>query len=310
MSERHATVLVNRGAGSGRRLGEVATLVKELTNRGWRVSILIPATRQDVVPSIDRAVRAGTHCLIIAGGDGTWHEAIQAQHILCPTTDDTAVDTPGHAIPLALLPIGTGDDNARSFHLPIADPKATAHLVDIQATRTIDLGLVHTADSSRWFSGVLSVGFDSQVNARANGYRRLPGTFRYLVAAARELAHFSPSDYLVTTSSGSQRFTSMLIAIGNGGYYGGGMAICPDFSHTDGQLDVTIIGALPRSRFVATLPSVYSGGHIRHQAVTVLRSDVIEIEAEGQLVFADGEPVGTVPIRVECVPHALAIIAP
>jgi len=310
VSVRHATVLVNRSAGSGRRLGEVATLVKELTNRRWRVSVLVPSSPQDVVPAIGRAVGGGTDCLIIAGGDGTWHEAIQAQPLLSPNDGDTAVNASGDTVPLALLPIGTGDDNARSLQLPIADPKATAHLVDIHSTRTIDLGLVHTKDGSRWFSGVLSIGFDSQVNARANGYRRLPGTFRYLAAAARELVHFSPSDYLVTTETQSQRFTSMLIAIGNGGYYGGGMAICPDFSHTDGNLDVTIIGALPRSRFIATLPSVYSGGHIGHPAVTVLRSNAIEIEAEDQLVFADGEPVGTVPIRVECVPHALQIIAP
>lgn len=310
MTGRHATVLVNRSAGSGRRLGEVATLVKELTNRGWRVCVQVPGSRLDVVPAINEAVREGTDCLIIAGGDGTWHEAIQAQSQLVSPVDQTTPQGQLRAIPLALLPIGTGDDNARSFQMPIGDPKATAHLVDIAATRMIDLGLVHTADGSRWFSGVLSVGFDSQVNARANGYRRLPGTFRYLAAAAVELLQFSPSEYTVTTSTGSQRFAAMLIAIGNGGYYGGGMAICPEFSLSDSQLDITIIGVLSRSRFVATLPSVYSGGHTRHPAVTVLRSPFIKIEAQGQLVFADGEPVGTVPIRIECVPRALQIIAP
>lgn len=306
MTGRRATVVLNRQAGSGRRLGEVATVIQELVSRGWRVQVQSPESRHDVAAVVTRVAREGPDCLIVAGGDGTWHEVIQARDAL----EDLAAGSRRGTVPLALLPIGTGDDNARSLGIPIHDPIATAHLIDSQTTRCIDLGVVHTDSQRRWFSGVLSVGFDSQVNFRANGYRRLPGTLRYLVAAARELMDFTPSEYTITTESSTRRVSAMLIAIGNGGYYGGGMAICPTYSDTDGQLDATIIGALPRHQFVGTLPTVYSGRHIHHESVETLRSSAITIEGRGGLVFADGEPVGTVPIRVECVPHALTIVAP
>lgn len=310
MNRRHATVLVNRRAGSGRRLGDITALIRELSGRGWRVDVQTPQTTQDIVPTIDRCIGQGTDCLIVAGGDGTWHEALQAGVLRLQADSDPGSNSATTGVPIALLPIGTGDDNARSLHIPISDPVATAHLIDIDSRRTIDLGLVHTESESRWFCGVLSVGFDSQVNARANNYRRLPGTLRYLVAAAAELARFTPSNYTITTPSGTDTVRAMLIAVGNGGHYGGGMAICPEYSHSDGQVEVTIIGALPRVRFVATLPTVYSGRHIRQRGVTTMRCNTLSIEGQDQLVFADGEPVGTVPIRVECVPRAAQVIAP
>lgn len=306
MTGRRATVILNRQAGSGRRLGEVATVVHELVGRGWRVDVRAPESPDEVLADITGVVGKGTDCLIIAGGDGTWHAAIQAQGALMTPPAGRG----GQVVPLALLPIGTGDDNARSLGIPIHDPVATAHLVDSQATRCIDLGVVISGSQRRWFSGVLSIGFDSRVNHRANGYRKLPGTLRYLTAAARELMDFAPSEYTITTTSDSRRVKAILIAVGNGGYYGGGMAICPGYSYTDGQLDATIIGALPRRRFVATLPWVYSGRHIDHDDVETLRSSELTIEGRDELVFADGEPVGTVPIHVECVPQALTIVAP
>ena len=309
MTTRHATVLVNRSAGSGRRLSEVATFVKELSRLGWRVDVVAPVVREDVVPAIEHAVRGGTDCLIVAGGDGTWHSVLQAEIVHASSRPSTHEGDDSNPVPLALLPIGTGDDNARSLSLPISDPAATAHLVNIGSTRLIDLGLVHSGSTRRWFSGVLSVGFDSQVNARANHYRRLPGTFRYLTAAAVELMRFTPGTYTISTPAQTLNQAAMLIAVGNGGHYGGGMAICPEFSHTDGELEITIIGELSRGRFVATLPTVYSGRHVRQPGVTTLRGPVVDIDSDDQLVFADGEYVGRTPIRIECVPRALRIIA-
>lgn len=249
---------------------------------------------------VEEGARESVDCLVVAGGDGTWHEVLQVHTMLAQP------DT--RSIPVALLPIGTGDDNARSLGFPRRDPSALARAIDAGKTRRVDLGLVHHSGGRRWFSGVLSVGFDSAVNARANEYQRLPGTLRYLSAVAAELFRYPASEYTVTTPTGTRRIRAMLIAVGNGGYYGGGMAICPGFDLQDGAVETTIITAMPKARFITTMPTVYSGRHVRQREVITLRSESVAISGDQELVFADGEPVGTVPISVECVPRALTII--
>lgn len=300
MTTRHCLFLVNSRAGGGRRLSEVGVCARSLISLGWKVDVATPA---DSVRMRDRAVQAVNEswdCLVVAGGDGTWHDVLQAVAM--------------SPLPMALLPIGTGDDNARSLQFPSRDPRALTTLIHEGARRTIDLGRITLDDQVRWFSGIASIGFDSQVNARANDYQRLPGTARYLVAAARELSTFTPGRYIITTEgdhSGKQRqeIEAMLIAVGNGGYYGGGMAICPDFRLDDGHLDATIIGRLPRWRFVKTLPTVYRGTHVRDASVTTLRATRITVEGDDQLVFADGEFVGTLPVILESIPDALTIVS-
>jgi diacylglycerol kinase (ATP) len=307
---RQATIVVNRQAGSGRRICHVASLVRELVHRGWRVKTVAPRCAADMPGAMATAVEEGADCIVIAGGDGTWHQAVQSHGMLVRLVSHHDGAPPQvRVVPLALLPIGTGDDNARSLGFPVDDPATTADLIDAGRSRTIDLGTVTCGDEKRWFSGVLSVGFDSAVNARANDYHHLPGTLRYVVAAIRELVNFTPGDYTITIDGLDHRFRAMLIAVGNGGHYGGGMAICPDYSHTDGHLDITVIERVPRLRFVTTLPKVYSGQHVRLDQVTTLRAAELEINGDGQLVYADGEPVGVVPALISCVPEVLTIVA-
>ena len=73
---------------------------------------------------------------------------------------------------------------------------------------------------------MLSTGFDSAVNERANTMTRLRGQ-RYNVAIVRELASFRPAHYALTLDDEVISGEAMLVAVGNGSSYGGGMRICP-----------------------------------------------------------------------------------
>lgn len=300
MSGPRCILLVNRQAGGGRRLGEVARCAQGLIAHGWSVEIRTPEDRDSLREQALDAVQGEVDGLIVCGGDGTWHDALQV--------------VAGTTLPMGLLPIGTGDDNARSLGFPSGNPEGLVELMAGGRNRTIDLGRITWTDPSgvesiRWFSGIASIGFDSQVNARANTYRRLPGTLRYLAAAAAELTVFEPGRYTITGDAGTSEVEAMLIAVGNGGYYGGGMAICPDYQLDDGLLDATIIHRLPRWRFVKTLPTVYRGTHVHDAAVATMRSSSLIVEGQDQLVFADGEYVGRLPVRMESVPQALVVVS-
>ena len=294
MSTPRAVILVNRLAGGGRRLDEVRRLTRSLIAHHWAIEVLTPNGPESLEGAVRQAVDSGARCIVVAGGDGTWHHAIQS--------------LAGTSTPTALLAIGTGDDNARSLGFPRHDPERLGRCIAEGRVRSIDLGRLESSTVSRWFSGVASVGFDSQVNERANAYERLPGTLRYLVAAAAELRGFSPGDYRFTVDGESHELSAMLMAVGNGSFYGGGMAICPDARTDDGYLDATVLTAMPIRRVLAALPLVYRGTHVRRPEVDQFRGRELAIDSPGHLVFADGEPIGRTPVSMQVVPDALRIV--
>jgi diacylglycerol kinase (ATP) len=95
----------------------------------------------------------------------------------------------------------------------------------------------------------------------------------------------------------------MLIAIGNGRSYGGGMYVCPQAQMNDGLFDVMILEPVSKIEFLKVFPKVYSGSHITHPQVKMFRSQRISIVADA-IAYADGERIGPAPISAECVSNA------
>jgi diacylglycerol kinase (ATP) len=236
--------------------------------------------------------------VLASGGDGTVHAVLQA-----------LVQT---STPFGIIAGGSGDDIAATLGFPIHGGVAIAdHLVAaIQEgrTRQVDVGTVTSADgTTEYFVGVLSTGFDSAVNERANRMTRLGGQ-RYNVAILRELASFKPVAYDVMIDGQRIQADGMLVAIGNGHRYGGGMLVCPAATTDDGILDVTWLGAVSTPRFLRALPSVYKGTHVDLSFVTTHRGQELTIDAPGQIAYADGERIGPLPIGVTALPAALRVL--
>jgi diacylglycerol kinase (ATP) len=309
---RRIAIAVNPHAGRGRYRTHVPRLVMELLRRGCEPVIYLSRSPEDLrgfirdVVHTHRTVTSGgihrspsaCESVIVVGGDGTWHQAVQELAL----TD----------FPACLLTTGTGDDNARSLGIPRDNPEAIASIAASSQTHAVDLGRIHSPDGThRWFSGVLTAGFDSSVNARANTITHLNGTARYLAALIGELRTFRASRYLVTMDS--QEFTqdAMIVTVGNGSFYGGGMKVCPNADPTDGLLDVVVVGKVSKARLVRSFASVYRGSHGRFPFVDMYRSTRVSISSTSPTVpavFADGEYVTTLPVDIEIVPSALTLL--
>ena len=160
----------------------------------------------------------------------------------------------------------------------------------------MDLGNV----DSEWFAAVLSTGFDSVVNERANRLTWPRGPQRYNAAIALELPRFKPLTYSIETDSSSFHVEAMLIAVGNGKSYGGGMQVCPQAQLHDGLFDIMILEPVSKTEFLKVFPQVYSGSHIHHPKVRMMRSSKVKISASA-IAYADGERIGPAPISAECV---------
>ena len=223
--------------------------------------------------------------IISVGGDGLAHLVLQ-------------VAVPRH-IPFAVMPAGTGNDIVRTLGWSLDEIESYLDRVTTVPASAIDLGNV----DSEWFAAILSTGFDSVVNERANRLSWPKGPQRYNVAIAMELPQFKPLEYEITVDTHSFTTKAMLIAIGNGRSYGGGMYVCPQAQMHDGLFDVMILEPVSKIEFLKVFPKVYSGSHITHPKVKIFRTKRITLVADA-IAYADGERIGPAPISAECVRDA------
>jgi diacylglycerol kinase (ATP) len=291
------TLFVNPTAGRGRGARAARPAASALRDAGFSVRTVLGDDPRDALARARAAVEEGTGALIAVGGDGMANLALQA--------------VVGTGTPFGLVAAGTGNDFARALGMPLREPAAAGRMIadalKCGRVRDIDLGRV----GDRWFGAVLASGFDSRVNDRGNRMRLPLGRFKYDLAIVAELAAFRPLPYRITLDGGEVReVEATLVAVGNGPSYGGGMRICPGADLTDGLFDVTVVGECSRATLLRVFPRVYRGTHVGHPAITVLRAASVELAAEQVTGYADGEPVGPLPLTARCVPGALRVVGP
>jgi diacylglycerol kinase (ATP) len=244
------------------------------------------------------AVEKGTDAVVVTGGDGVISDALQA--LACTN------------IPLGIIPAGTGNDHAREFGLPTKDPVAAADIVADGWTETVDLGRIRDrAGVTKWFGTVAAAGFDSLVTDRANRMRWPRGRMRYNLAMLAELSQLRLLPFRLVLDGRDEIVTDLtLAAFGNTRSYGGGMLICPNADHADGQLDITMVHSASRGRLIRLFPTVYKGNHVDLDEVTTARATSVEVESPGINVYADGEYACALPAEISAVPGALRILRP
>jgi diacylglycerol kinase (ATP) len=286
-------LLVNAAAGRGRGAHAADGVRRVFTDAGLTVRVLTAGTRTEAERQAHAAVATGVAAVAALGGDGVAHAALQA--------------VAGTATPLAVLPAGTGNDLAGALGMP-ADPLVAARAVaaDLLAGRDRRMDAVRTGD--RWWSTVLCCGFDSAVTDRANRLRWPRGPRRYDMAILAELLQLRPRPVVLTVDGVTSRHDVTLVAVGNTACYGGGLRICPGAAPDDGLLDVIVVGPVSRLELVRTRPRLAAGTHVEHPAVTVLRGRAVTLAGPGLVTYADGEPVGPLPVTSVCAPGALAVV--
>jgi len=224
--------------------------------------------------------------VIAVGGDGLFHNILQR---LVPAQ-----------IPVAVIPAGTGNDFVRTLGWDLDSYDAQLQAVTSLQPTAIDLGLV----DGEWFAAILSTGFDSIVNEKANTMSWPKGPMKYNAAIAIELPRFKPRHYEITLDDRTISTEAMLIAVSNGRSYGGGMLVCPAANITDGLFDVMVLHPVSTIEFIKVFPRVFAGTHTSHPAVEIVRSRAVKIEAKA-IAYADGERIGQLPITAECIQGAL-----
>ena len=290
---RRVALVVNPAAGGWRSLRLAERLQPELVACGITVARRVTARPGDATAFAAAALAEGMDAVVVCGGDGTVNEVVQA-----------LAGTPGR---LAVAAGGRGNDLARTLAVP-RDPAAWARMLAAGHTCRLDVG----AAGARRFATVATLGLDAAVSARAaRGLWILQGRAAYVVATVLALPRYRPPVVEIRGASRSYRGPILLAATGNIGTYGGGMRIAPGALADDGLFRVCIIRDMPRYAVLGLLPRVIAGRHVSHPAVELWDTPFLEVRADPPCVlYADGEPIGETPLRLEILPRALRVIAP
>lgn len=291
---REIAVLTNPTAGRGRSAAAAGVAVARFQDAGLRVHRIEGRDAEEAVDLTCEAVQRGVGTVVVAGGDGTIQLALRA-----------LVHTP---TALGVIPTGTGNDAARLLGVPLGDPVAAADIVIASRVRTVDVGRCGAA----YFLCVLSAGFDAVVSERANrmaargGWPR--GQWRYPVATLAELRVFAPIPYVLELDGNTTSMDAMLVAVGNGPSFGGGLRITEGARVDDGLLDVVLFHPVPRRELLRTYPKLFRGTHTTHPAYEHHRVREVTVAAPGVVAYADGERLGPLPVTVTSEPAALRVL--
>lgn len=291
MSERRLALFANPASAGGRALTALPDVETELTHLG--VAYRVVDTR-DVEHARDEARSAaeGGETVVAVGGDGL---------VGC-----LAGALRGQSGRLAIVPSGRGNDFARVLKIP-TEPREAARVAVDGRERVVDLGLAN----GRPFVGIASLGFDSDANRIANEAKLVKGNLVYLYAALRALAGWKHARFRVTVDGRETEFEGYSVAVGNSKAYGGGMFLFPHAKLDDGLLDVLTVERHGKVRWLMEVPKVFKGTHVDSPHGHYDTGKVVQVVADRPFtVYADGDPIGELPLEVTVDEASLRVIVP
>ena len=293
---RSPLVIVNPIAGGGRTLRSMSWLRERLAQRP-EARLEVTGRRGDAEALAADAAGAGHDRVVVIGGDGTVQEVVNG------------LLAGGLPPELGIVPLGSGNDLARSLGLP-ADPASAWRIAIGRETRRLDVARARNGSGAeRWFASAGGVGFDAQVAAAMIDRRGWQaGRSGYLLTTLSELRRYANRRVTLDVDGTSSSHVALLVAIANGSYYGGGMRIAPDARADDGILDVCVVGDISRLTAIRQLPNLYRGTHVRHPQVSTHTGGTVTVDGEPETrIHLDGEPFGSLPLRVALTPGALDV---
>lgn len=292
-----ALVVYNPAAGQRDAHGSLEAAVDHMAGHGWAVSLEATLGRGDTTTYARAAVQAGADVVVVAGGDGSINEAVQA--------------LAGTGTALAVLPSGTGNVWAREVGLPIHNLAAAARTLVQGRVRSVDLGKA----GDRYFLMWAGIGFDATVardleETQPELKRRL-GMAAFVLRGAAVAVNFMGSRLVYHIDGRRLRRRTIMAVLSNGSLYAAYLRLAPNARLDDGILDFYIFkgrDALATTRHFAGL---VAGQHVRDPEVEYFQVRHLAVRGgSGLPVHTDGEPAGRTPMEFRVVPSALHVIVP
>ncbi|NLG80729.1 MAG: diacylglycerol kinase family lipid kinase [Firmicutes bacterium] len=288
-------VIVNPMAGRGRAARAIPVICRALEKGKADYDIYVTRGPGDAITAASRAVDEGYEVIAAAGGDGT--------------TNEVANGIAGREVALGVIPCGSGNDMAISLGIPKDVEKACRVLLSGKM-RERDLGRV----IDRYFVNAVGVGFDATVaRVASDDLRWLPvrGAPLYVIAVLKTLADYKACEMLLTVDEKVMTVRPLLVAVGIGRTYAGGMKIVPDAEPDDGLYDICVVESMGSLETLYNLPKVFTGSHTKMEKATMLRGRYVSIRSSARVpLHMDGEVFVAESMEFTLIPGGLRAIYP
>jgi len=269
--------IVNPIAGGGKAAALMPRIERNFKEAGADFDVYVTRAHKDAIEASARAAEEGFNIIVAVGGDGTVNEVLNG----IARTDAV----------LAAVHGGKGNDFATAVNMPRNLDAACSALLQAN-TKDIDLGKV----LERYFINSVGVGFDAAVALRANqGNGPFTGVSAYVYNFLRMLSAYKPVEMEIDLGNGPVISTPLLVAVGIGKAYGGGMKIVPDAIQDDGLFDVCVMDVMNRLSLVYHFPKVFSGTLKNLEQASMYRTSAVKLSLsaprplhlEGEILFGD-----------------------
>jgi YegS/Rv2252/BmrU family lipid kinase len=295
--------ILNPAAGGGRAWRDLGRIEACLRWQGIDWVTAVSERPGATIELTARASQEGYSRFLAIGGDGTLNEIV---------TGLFAGEPRPQGCTLGLIPVGRGNDWARTHRIPRGYAEAAA-LLRAGHAALHDVGVAELGPPARrlrrCFINVAGVGFDAYVVAQTRATRL--GPFTYLAGLLRGFVGYrAPRLRLIAQGEDSE--APLFVAFAAlGRYCGGGMHIAPQARTDDGLLDVTLIGEVGKLDLIVNLRRLFDGTILAYRKVRSLRVPRLEVSASEPVgVQADGEWIGETPAVFSVLPQALRVIVP
>lgn len=237
-----------------------------------------------------------TYRVISIGGDGTLNEVLNG----LIGTDSS----------LGSIPAGSGNDFIKSIYPKMESEELLYKLIEGNE-KVIDVSKIN----DRYFINISSIGFDAYVTKEANKFKKLPlviGHLAYLFAIFTTLITFKNQNMKFKIDHMEFEDSPLILAVGKGKYYGGGIKMLPYAELTDDYLEVCLISNIRKLTVLKLLSSAVKGTHGRHKKyVTFYKAKKVEMESSREFVMnIDGEISYNTKVTFEVFPKMLKVIVP
>lgn len=291
---KRACIILNETAGqasgSRQRLAPLAAK--------YHGKFVTPREGESVEQLARRAVAEGFERLVVAGGDGT----------LSRIVNGIAADL--ERVELGLIPLGTGNDFARSLGLPLDRLDAAVAIAFGDSVRAVDL--LRVTDGKTFYAvNAASGGMAGKVAADVlDADKAMWGAFAYWKTAFSELADMRANDLHLDFDDQHLDLEVYGIVIANGRYVGGGFPIAPKATLVDGKLSIVVIPVLSALELLSAGLTYTVGSPPTMGQIKTFETTRVRINSKPEMHFSiDGEPTREVEATFEVVPRALHMAA-